>query len=64
MSDEKQFRYVDVRAEWLTGSRRLPPADVEEAVEAFASRLPSEHRLYHLNNRNPLHLDPDGTARD
>lgn len=64
VSDGKAYRYVYVCSNELGPWQRLPPSVVEDAIERFAATLPEPHRLYHLVNTNPIHLDRDGVAHD
>lgn len=64
VSDGSAYRYVHVCSNELGPWQRLPPTVVEDAIERFAATLPAPHRLYHLVNSNPIHLDRDGIARD
>jgi hypothetical protein len=62
--DAHESHYIRVRGSDLGPFPNISAEDVEQGVERFAATLPPRHRLRHLLNANPLHIERDGIVRD
>jgi hypothetical protein len=59
-----EWHYVRVISTELGPFNNVAPEEVEEGIERFAATLPADHRLYHLLNASPLHMDAHGNVSD
>jgi hypothetical protein len=64
VTDGDEWHYVRVLSPDLGPYPNLSPEDIEQAIERFAATLPARHRIRHLLNANPLHIDRHGEIRD
>jgi hypothetical protein len=64
VGDGKEWHYIRVISTELGPFTNVAPEEVEEGIERFAATLPADHRLYHLLNASPLHMDADGNVSD
>jgi hypothetical protein len=64
VTDGSEWHYIRVLGSDLGPYPDLSAEDVEQGVERFAATLPSEYRIRHVLNANPLHIDRQGNVRD
>jgi hypothetical protein len=64
VTDRSEWHYVRVLGLDLGPFPSLSSEDVEMGVERFAATLPESHRIRHVLNANPLHIERDGTVHD
>jgi hypothetical protein len=64
VTDGREWHYIRVLGPELGPYPTLSPDDIEQGIEHFAASLPAQHRIHHLLNANPLHIDPGGSVRD
>lgn len=64
VTDGREWHYVRVVGDSVGPFPGVSSEDIEEAIDRFAATLPADHRLTHLLNANPLHLNRDGEVRD
>jgi hypothetical protein len=64
VGDGHELHYIRVISTELGPFTNVAPEEVEEGIERFAATLPADHRLYHLLNTSPLHMDAHGNVSD
>jgi hypothetical protein len=64
VSDGDEWHYIRVLGPELGPFPDVPPEAVEQGIERFAATLPAQHRIRHLLNGNPLHMDRERNVTD
>lgn len=64
VTDGHERHYIRVVGSGVGPYPDLSAEDVEQGIERFAASLPSEYRIRHLLNANPLHVDRRGQVQD
>ena len=64
VTDGREWHYVRVLGAGVGPFPNISTGDVEEGIQRFAATLPSQDRIRHLLNANPLHIDREGNVSD
>jgi hypothetical protein len=64
VSDCDEWHYVRVVGADLGPFPNISAEDVEQGIARFAVTLPAQHRIRHLLNANPLHIDRHRNVHD
>jgi hypothetical protein len=64
VSDRHEWHYIRVLGPDLGPYPNISTEDIEQGIDAFAATLPAEHRIRHLLEANPLHVDRTGVVSD
>lgn len=64
VTDGREWHYVRVLGTGVGPFPGISAEDVEQGIERFAATLPAQHRIRHLLNANPLHIDRAGSVSD
>lgn len=64
VTDGREWHYVRVLGAGVGPFPNISTEDVEEGIQRFAATLPSQDRIRHLLNANPMHIDREGNVSD
>lgn len=64
VTDGREWHYVRVLGAGFGPFPNISTEDVEEGIQCFAATLPSQDRIGHLLNANPMHIDREGNVSD
>jgi hypothetical protein len=64
VTDTHEWHYVRVLGTDLTPFPSISPQAVEDGIARFAAKWAAPHRIRHLLNANPLHMDGNARVTD
>jgi hypothetical protein len=64
VTDVHEWHYVRVLGTDVGPYPNISPEDVEEGIARFAARWEPPHRIRHVLNANPLHMDRTARITD